>query len=87
LKSVLIYFTGGANYSVPSELSFTYILTQLRFLFFSYIIAYYFAVPYTVITMAIAVLLADFRFFIDFSEYIEAITDNSDEEYEDDEDY
>lgn len=86
MKLVLTYFTGGANYSVPNELSFTYILTQLRFIFFSYIITYYFAVPYTVLTMALAVLFADFRFFVDFSEYIDAITGDVDTE-EDDEDY
>jgi hypothetical protein len=37
--------------------------------------------------MAAAVLLADFRFFVDFSAYIDAITNYSEEEQEDDEDY
>lgn len=86
MKLVLTYFTGGASYSVPNELSFTYILTQLRFLFFSYVITYYFAVPYTVITMAVAVLFADFRFFVDFSEYIDSISNQSEEDM-DDEDF
>jgi hypothetical protein len=36
--------------------------------------------------MALAVLFADFRFFVDFSEYIDAITGDVDTE-EDDEDY
>lgn len=87
MKSVLTYFTGGASYSVPNELSFTYILIQLRFLFFSYVLTYYFAVPYTVITMAIAVVLADLRFFIDFSEYIDAILNTSEDDDEEDEHY
>jgi high-affinity K+ transport system ATPase subunit B len=86
LKLVLTYFTGGASYSVPNELSFTYILTQLRFIFLSYVITYYFAVPYTVLTMVTAVLLADFRFFIDFSDYIDAIMGVEDED-DDDEEY
>ena len=53
----------------------------MRFLFFSYIISYYFAAPYVVLTMVISVLLADFRFFIDFSDYIDSIMDEDDEDY------
>jgi len=78
-----MYFTGGFNYSVPLELSLTYILVQLRFLFFSFVITYYFAVPYTVITMALAVLIADMRFYIDFNDYIEAVLGLNDEEDDD----
>lgn len=85
---MLTYFTGGINYSVPNELSLTYILVQLRFLFFSFVLTYYFAVPYTVLTMVIAVLFADFRFYIEFVNYIEAILgyeeqEDSDSDYED----
>jgi hypothetical protein len=85
LKSAVTYFTGGFNYSVPLELSLTYILVQLRFIFFSFVITYYFTVPYTVITMALAVILADMRFYIDFNDYIEAVlglTDEEDDEYD-----
>lgn len=84
-----MYFTGGVNYSVPSELSLSYALLQIRFLFFSYVITYYFAVPYTVLTMVIAVLLADFRFYIEFNDYIESMVDalTSDESEDSDEDY
>lgn len=78
-----MYFTGGFNYSVPLELSLTYILVQLRFLFFSFVITYYFAVPYTVITMALAVLIADMRFYIDFNDYIDAVLGLNDEEDDD----
>jgi len=73
LKSVITYFTGGASYSVPNTLVLTYILTQLRFLFFSFVISYYFGMPYTVITMSISVLLADLRFFIDFSDFMDKV--------------
>jgi hypothetical protein len=78
-----MYFTGGFNYSVPLELSLTYVLVQLRFLFFSFVITYYFAVPYTVITMALAVLIADMRFYIDFNDYIDAVLGLNDEEDDD----
>lgn len=78
-----MYFTGGFNYSVPLELSLTYILVQLRFLFFSFVITYYFAVPYTVITMALAVLIADMRFYIDFNDYIDAVLGLNNEEDDD----
>ena len=79
MRSIITYFTGGASYSVPADLTFTYILTQLRFLFFGFVIGYYFAVPYTVATMAISVLLADFRFFIDFTEYMDILLGDVDE--------
>lgn len=84
-----MYFTGGVNYSVPYELSFSYILLQLRFLFFGYVISYYFVVPYTVITMAMCVLLADFRFYMEFVDYIESILgiDDEDDSEDLDEDY
>jgi hypothetical protein len=83
LRSVLTYFTGGASYSVPNELSFTYILLQIRFLFFSYVITYYFAAPYTVLIIVLSVLLADFRFYIDFSDYIDSMLEPEDEEEDD----
>ena len=73
MRSVIIYFTGGASYSVPNDLSLTYALTQLRFLFFGFVISYYFEMPYTVLTMALSVLLADLRFFIDFSEFMDKL--------------
>lgn len=84
MRSVITYFTGGASYSVPNELVLTYALTLIRFLFFGYIITYYFQLPYTVLTMAVSVLLADFRFFIDFSEFMDQVfgkvdTDDLDE--------
>ena len=86
MKSALTYFTGGYSYSVPLELTLTYVLVQLRFLFFSFVITYYFAVPYTVITMAVAVILADMRFYIDFNDYIDAVlglvSEDEDEDYD-----
>lgn len=85
MQSVITYFTGGASYSVPFELTFTYLLTLLRFLFFGFVINYYFGTPYSVLTMSLSVLLADFRFFVDFSEYMDIVTnlDVEDDNYED----
>lgn len=86
MKSILTYFSGGVNHAIPVELAFDYILRQLRFIFISFIITYYFAAEYSVITMAIAVILADLRFFMDFDNYItllnneETTPESSDEE-------
>lgn len=80
MLSVITYFTGGIKYSVPNELWFTYSLVLGRFIFASYVISYYFLVPYSVLTLAITVLLADFRFYIDFQEYMEFLLDNPDDE-------
>ena len=79
--NTIVYLSGGVKYSVPSDLSFTYMLTQLRFLFISYIICDYLLTPYTVAIMAITVLLADFRFYQDFSNAMEE-SDNLDEDDE-----
>jgi hypothetical protein len=80
LLSVITYFTGGIKYNVPNELWFTYSLVLGRFIFASYVISYYFLVPYSVLTLAITVLLADFRFYLDFQEYMEFLLDNPDDE-------
>lgn len=83
MQSVIIYFTGGASYSVPNDLYLTYILTQLRFLFFGFVLSYYFGVQYSVLTMALSVLLADLRFFIDFSEFMDKLFEYDSDDNED----
>lgn len=80
LKSLITYFTGGNKYTIPFDFALSYGLTILRFLFASFVISYYFALEYTVLTMSLAVLLADFRFYLDFNQVIEEL----DEEDEDD---
>jgi hypothetical protein len=70
LKSILIYFSGGVSHAIPTELAFDYALRQLRFIFISFILTYYFAADYSVITMAIAIILADLRFHMDFDTYM-----------------
>ena len=81
MKSVITYFSGGANYSIPKELAFDYCLRQLRFIFISYLITYYFAANYYVLTMALAMVLADLRYYIDFEEYMnQEDSDDTDEE-------
>lgn len=82
MLSVITYFTGGILFAVPNELWFSYVLSTLRFIFAGYVLSYYFNVEYTVITMALSVLLADFRFYTDFSEYM--LNDLDDEEDNDD---
>lgn len=83
MKSILTYFSGGVNHAIPAELAFDYILRQLRFIFISFIITYYFAVEYSVITMAIAVILADLRFYMDFDNYI-ALSNSEENPFEND---
>lgn len=77
LNSILTYFSGGVNHAIPAELAFDYALRQFRFVFISFIISYYFAADYSVITMAIAVILADLRFYMDFDTYMALV--NSEE--------
>lgn len=84
MRYIITYFTGGASYSVPNSLLVTYVLAQLRFLFFGFMIVYYLQVPYTVSIMALSVLLADFRFFIDFSAYMDMIVDSEEDDAEED---
>ena len=82
LKSVITYFSGGANYAIPSELAFDYCIRQLRFIFISFVITYYFKAEYSIITMAVAMLLADLRFYIDFDEYM-SVANTTDDKSED----
>ena len=77
MKSIITYFSGGVTHAIPAELAFDYALRQLRFIFISFIITYYFAADYSVITMAIAVILADLRFHMDFDTYMALV--NSEE--------
>jgi len=80
LRSAITYFTGGIKYSIPNDLIFSYALVVLRFIFIGFLVSYYFATPYTVLTFAITILLADFRFFIDFHDYIDFISEDSEED-------
>lgn len=75
----MTYLSGGMFYTVPNSLLFTYVLVQLRFLFGLYLISVVFAFPYTVGFMALSVLLADHRFFVDFG-YLVAKHENIEEE-------
>lgn len=84
MRSVITYFSGGVNYAVPNTLVFDYCLRHLRFIFISYLITYYFQAEYTVVTMAIAMVLADLRFYIDFDQYMAAV-DEADEDTGEDE--
>ena len=85
MKSIITYFTGGANYAIPGVLAFDYCIRQLRFIFASFVITYYFNVDYSIITMALAMLLADLRFYMDFDEYMNQVN-NPEEEFSDKDD-
>lgn len=80
MKSVIIYFTGGLKYSVPNSFLLSYAMVQVRFLLYSWLITYYFQVEYVALTMILSFILADFRFFIDFNEYIDSEVQDKDEE-------
>jgi hypothetical protein len=67
-------------YTVPSALITTYALVQARFLFGVYLFTYLFVIPYTVPIMALSVLLADYRFFIDFGYLVSQHEDMLDDE-------
>jgi len=82
LRSVITYFTGGLKYPIPSELGLSYLLVQIRFLAYGYVISSYFNTDFTALTAILCILIADFRFFIDFIDYIEAILDSSEEDDE-----
>lgn len=83
MKSILTYFLGGVTHAIPGELAFDYALRQLRFIFISFILTYYFAAEYSVITMAIAVILADLRFYMDFDTYM-ALVNSEENPFEND---
>ncbi len=55
-------------------------MIQLRFLLYSWLITNYFEAEYTTLTMILSFILADFRFFIDFSDYMDVEFEKQDEE-------
>lgn len=80
MHHVITYFTGGLQFSIPNELWLTYILKVVKYLFASFVISVYFSMPYTVLTMAIAVLLADFKFYLEVQNYLDLLLDEEDSE-------
>ena len=77
---LITYLTGGMLYTVPSAFVTTYALVQARFLFAVYLFTYLFTIQYTVPIMALSVLLADYRFFIDFGHLVANNADMIDED-------
>jgi hypothetical protein len=77
---LITYLSGGMVYTVPNSLVLTYLLVQLRFLFGLYLISVLFSFPYTVGFMALSVLLADHRFFVDFGYLVSQHENTEDEE-------
>ena len=65
------YIMGKVFYILPKEFILTYIIFIVRYLFAGYILSYYFLAEYTVITMAISILIADFKFYINIYDILE----------------
>jgi hypothetical protein len=86
LQKLTIYLSGALKYSVPSNFLFSYVLVQSRFILAGFLLTVYFQADYSVITMALSMLLADFRFYSNFSDYIDIVASNDDDDYEEDED-
>jgi CBS domain containing-hemolysin-like protein len=82
LQSVIIYFTGGVKYSVPESLALNYLLGVIRIILLALVLCYYFQAPFSVLTIAIAILYADFRFYMDFSNYMDMIDGSVEEDNE-----
>ena len=79
MQSAIIYFTGGVKYSVPDSLALTYIFGVIRVLLFAYVLSYFFQADFTPIIAAVSVLFADFRFYLDFSDYMTNIDEDVDD--------
>lgn len=73
MNHFLTYFRAGWLMPIPNELWFTYILKVLKYLFASFIITLYFSASYTVLTMVIAVLLADLIFYVEVQQYLDLL--------------
>tara|TARA_R110000796_G_scaffold4214_7_gene15968 strand:- start:429 stop:692 length:264 start_codon:yes stop_codon:yes gene_type:complete len=82
MEPIILYISGGIKYSLPTAFLPSYGLVQLRFVFSAFLLCYFFEVPYTVGVMALSVLLADLRFYLDFIRFV----DRGMESYEEEED-
>lgn len=88
MQKLSIYLTGALKYSVPTNFLFSYVLVQARFLLAGFLLTVYFQAEYSIVTMALSILLADFRFYSNFSDYIDMMVgDTTDDEEDDDEDF
>lgn len=69
---------------MPESLALTYLLGVIRTILLALVICYYFQAPFSVLTIAIAILYADFRFYMDFSNFMDKM-DGSMEDEDDEE--
>lgn len=77
---LITYLTGGMIYTVPNSFVLTYAMVQARFLFGVFLLTYIFSIQYTLPIMVLSVLLADYRFFVDFGYLVSQHEDMIDEE-------
>lgn len=47
---------------------------------FGYVVSYYFDTPFSAVTAALCIVLADLRFFIDFTDYIDSQLEPEDDD-------
>ena len=81
MDSLVLYFTGGIKYSLPSMFLPTYALVQLRFLLGIFLLTVFLEVDYSVAIMVISVLAADLRFYLDYIRFIDSSIDVEEDEY------
>lgn len=80
MHHIFTYFTGGLVFSIPNDFWLEYTIRIFKYIFFSFIISMYFEVSYTALTMALAVVLADFKFYLDVQNYLDKVLLPEDEE-------
>lgn len=67
---------GDIVYSIPNDLWLSYLIRIFKYIFLSFLVSLYFETPYTVVTMAIAVLVADLHFYVNLQQYIDTILED-----------
>lgn len=84
MEPIILYISGGIKYSLPTAFLPSYGLVQLRFVFSAFLLCYFFEVPYTVGVMALSVILADLRFYLDFIRFVDLGIEGEEEDDEED---
>lgn len=82
-NSILVlgrYLSGGMIYTVPDSFVTTYFIVLLRFLFGIYVLTACIGIPYSVLLMSVSVLLADYRFYMDFNHLVANVNYTKDED-------
>lgn len=70
---LILYITEDLVYSVPNDFWLAYVIRIVKTLFFSFLLTVFFNIDYTVLIMAVTVLFADFKFYIDLQHYLDIV--------------